>query len=146
MTTPTPAPLHCCAGVDPSKLHSEGDDMNTNDNYTIGRVFMMQPTEEDAVRPAPVRVRLAKELYVTFTFNDEGVNVSWDPECPSPLPRQLRRRYVAARDKAYRLLAAYLGRPVQVLGSGGYQLDPVASVIHPDGRVERVSLDGGLVH
>ena len=99
----------------------------------------------------PVRVRLAKNLHCEFYFdpNPDGVvNVVWDPCAPSPMPRQLMRRYTDARDRAYRALAARKGGTIIVANStgGGTDLLPAISVIHADGRIERRALGGEGVH
>ena len=99
----------------------------------------------------PVRVRLAKNLHCEFRFDpdpDGVVNVVWDPCAPSPMPRQLMRRYTEARDRAYRVLAASRGGTIMVVDTtkGGTDLLPVLSLIHADGRIERRTLDGEGVH
>ena len=99
----------------------------------------------------PVRVRLAKNLHCTFHFDPDAngiVNVEWEPFSPARMPRQLMRRYTDARDQAYRLLAARRGGTIIVANStgGGTDLLPVISVIHPDGRIEKRTLDDREVH
>ncbi len=95
----------------------------------------------------PVRVRLAKNLHCEFHFDpnaDGVVNVVWDPCAPSPMSRQLMRRYTEARDRAYRVLAERRGTTVMVVNTtgGGTDLLPVLSLIHADGRIERRALGG----
>jgi hypothetical protein len=99
----------------------------------------------------PVRARLAKNLHCEFHFDPDAngiVNVEWDPRAPSPMPRQLMRRYMQARDNAYRALAARKGGVIMVVNTtgGGTGLLPVISLIHPDGRIERRTLDDREVH
>ncbi len=99
----------------------------------------------------PVRVRLAKNLHCEFHFDpdpDGVVNVVWDPCAPSPMPRQLMRRYTEARDRAYRVLAASRGSTVMVVNTtgGGTDLLPVLSLIHADGRIDRRTLADREVH
>jgi hypothetical protein len=97
----------------------------------------------------PVRVRLAAGLHCAFHHDLEtGMHVEWYPEIPRPMPRQIRRRYIEARDRAYRAIAKRLGGPVLVLDSenGGREIAPIMSTIHPDGQIERHTLDGGRVH
>ena len=99
----------------------------------------------------PVRVRLAKNLHCTFQFDPDAngiVNVEWEPRSPGRMPRQLMRRYTEARDRAYRVLAARKGGTLMVVNTtgGGTDLRPVVSLIHPDGRIERRTLDDREVH
>jgi len=99
----------------------------------------------------PVRVRLAKNLYCEFHFDpdeDGIVNVEWEPRSPGRMPRQLMRRYTEARDRAYRVLAARKGGTLMVVNTtgGGTDLRPVVSLIHPDERIERRTLDDREVH
>lgn len=120
--------------------------MTTTKTHSIRRAWLAEPIDTGTPLPKPTRARLAKGLCVTFTFRPDGVSVAWEPERPSPMPRQIQRRYVEARDRAYQAFAAYLGGPVAVLGSGSDQVGPIMSVIHPSGRVEKQTLEGQGVH
>ena len=101
----------------------------------------MKSNTTDSLAITLHRAKLGKKLWVDFLIpadrpkgESSSMLVEWDPAIPSPMPRVVKKRYLAERRKFYIKAARLCGEPALSIDTNGLE------VFYPDGTSEVVSL------
>ena len=89
-----------------------------------GGVVLKQPLrKEDAMKHKVViempPVKIGKALTAQWTLGEKGMQCEWDPEVPTVMTRQMKRRYLESQRTFMSKLADVLQQPVVIYGLNG---------------------------